>query len=251
MDHKDILVSSKNCGGPQYSLTKGLADGFTARVLIPQWQPYAAVELEFSEGWEFQIERVWGATRLSELGVSAYSQRKTFVLDATAPVVHGPEGYGCFGDEPEADDRQRSCGVFTFLARWGKFSGVAHAGHSAATPHPPGRVTCTPSAGRVAPTVESASLLHPCPLGLEYHGGEDKSQPAERLGGQAVDMCIVDGILSPCNEESHRCRRRRRRPHATQPSGGWVASGGGVVASGVEVYVFFRSDSEDSFDPLK
>ena len=34
-------------------------------------------------------------------------------------------------------------------------------------------------------------------------------------------------------------------------SGGWVASGGGVVASGVEVYVFFRSDSEDSFDPLK
>ena len=26
---------------------------------------------------------------------------------------------------------------------------------------------------------------------------------------------------------------------------------GGVVASGVEVYVFFRSDSEDSFDPLK
>ena len=57
-------ASSKNCGGPQYSLTKGLADGFTARVLIPQWQPYAAVELEFSEGWEFQIERVWGATRL-------------------------------------------------------------------------------------------------------------------------------------------------------------------------------------------
>ena len=96
-------ASSKNCGGPQYSLTKGLADGFTARVLIPQWQPYAAVELEFSEGWEFQIERVWGATRLPELGVSAYSQRKTFVLDATAPVVHGPEGYGCFGDEPEAD----------------------------------------------------------------------------------------------------------------------------------------------------
>ena len=44
-------ASSKNCGGPQYSLTKGLADGFTARVLIPQWQPYAAVELEFSEGW--------------------------------------------------------------------------------------------------------------------------------------------------------------------------------------------------------
>ena len=42
-------ASSKNCGGPQYSLTKGLADGFTARVLIPQWQPYAAVELEFSE----------------------------------------------------------------------------------------------------------------------------------------------------------------------------------------------------------
>ena len=111
-------ASSKNCGGPQYSLTKGLADGFTARVLIPQWQPYAAVELEFSEGWEFQIERVWGATRLPELGVSAYSQRKTFVLDATAPVVHGPEGYGCFGDEPEADDRQRGCGVFTFLARW-------------------------------------------------------------------------------------------------------------------------------------
>ena len=34
-------------------------------------------------------------------------------------------------------------------------------------------------------------------------------------------------------------------------SGGWVASGGGVVASGVEVYVFFRSDSEDPFDPLK
>ena len=140
-------ASSKNCGGPQYSLTKGLADGFTARVLIPQWQPYAAVELEFSEGWEFQIERVWGATRLPELGIGAYSQRKTFVLDATAPVVHGPEGYGCFGDEPEADDRQRGCGVFTFLARWGKFSGVAHAGHSAATPHPPGRVTCTPSAG--------------------------------------------------------------------------------------------------------
>ena len=104
-------ASSKNCGGPQYSLTKGLADGFTARVLIPQWQPYAAVELEFSEGWEFQIERVWGATRLPELGISAYSQRKTFVLDATAPVVHGPEGYGCFGDEPEADDRQRGCGV--------------------------------------------------------------------------------------------------------------------------------------------
>ena len=51
-------ASSKNCGGPQYSLTKGLADGFTARVLIPQWQPYATVELEFSEGWEFQIERV-------------------------------------------------------------------------------------------------------------------------------------------------------------------------------------------------
>ena len=91
-------ASSKNCGGPQYSLTKGLADGFTARVLIPQWQPYAAVELEFSEGWEFQIERVWGAARLPELGISAYSQRKTFVLDATAPVVHGPEGYGCFGD---------------------------------------------------------------------------------------------------------------------------------------------------------
>ena len=38
-------ASSKNCGGPQYSLTKGLADGFTARVLIPQWQAYAAVEL--------------------------------------------------------------------------------------------------------------------------------------------------------------------------------------------------------------
>ena len=48
-------ASSKNCGGPQYSLTKGLADGFTARVLIPQWQPYAAVELEFSEGWEFRL----------------------------------------------------------------------------------------------------------------------------------------------------------------------------------------------------
>ena len=120
-------ASSKNCGGPQYSLTKGLADGFTARVLIPQWQPYAAVELEFSEGWEFQIERVWGATRLPELGVSAYSQRKTFVLDATAPVVHGPEGYGCFGDEPEADDRQRGCGVFTFLARW---AGLLRAGAS-------------------------------------------------------------------------------------------------------------------------
>ena len=130
----------------QARLAKGLADGFTARVLIPQWQPYAAVELEFSEGWEFQIERVWGATRLPELGVSAYSQRKTFVLDATAPVVHGPDGYGCFGDEPEADDRR-------------ELQSVA--------------------------------------------------------------------------------------------SGGWVASGGGVVASGVEVFVFFRSDSEDSFDPLK
>ena len=182
-------ASSKNCGGPQYSLTKGLADGFTARVLIPQWQPYAAVELEFSEGWEFQIERVWGASRLPELGVSAYSQRKTFVLDATAPVVHGPEGYGCFGDEPEADDRQRGC------------------------------------------------LDKGCELMFSQVLSIKDPAFASRC---AVDSHTMLEWIADCGWELQ-----------SVASGGWVASGGGVVASGVEVFVFFRSDSEDSFDPLK
>ena len=184
-------ASSKNCGGPQYSLTKGLADGFTARVLIPQWQPYAAVELEFSEGWEFQIERVWGATRLPELGISAYSQRKTFVLDATAPVVHGPEGYSLPADLDKA-----------LVQRW--------------------KMDC---------------LDQGCELMFAQVLSIKDPTFASRC---AVASHIMLEWIADCGWELQ-----------SVASGGWVASGGGVVASGVEVYVFFRSDSEDSFDPLK